>query len=148
MADRNVRVVKTNGRHGVCKRYLKTASNAFDKNSLVEFASGVINPSDDNDVAVFGIILEDVLATDSDYATTGSNGGKLVELLQPGDEVEIDFSGGAIVVGSSYGISSAYNVDAADAVNKVITITRDLSGGGTSGRCRGVFKTYFGANAL
>lgn len=148
MSDRNVRVVNNNGRKPVCKQYLKTASTAFDKNSLVEFASGVINPSDDNDTTVFGIILEEVASTDADYATTGSNGGKLVELLQPGDEVEMDFSGGAVTAGASYGISNAYTIDASDTTNKVITVTRDLSGGATSGRCRGVMKTVYGSNNL
>jgi hypothetical protein len=148
MADRNVRVVNNNGLKPQTEKRLKTASTAFDKNSLVEFASGVINPSDDNDTVVHGIILEDVASTDSDYATTGNNAGKLVEILRPTDEVEIDFSGGAVTVGTAYGISNAYNVDAADTSNKVFTVTKDLSGGATSGRCRGFFKTYAGANAL
>lgn len=148
MADRNVIVVKGNGLPSIHKLYLKTASTAFDKNSLVEFASGVINPSDDNDITVLGVILQEVASTDSDYATTGSNGGKLVELIQPGDEVEINFTGGNVVPGVSYGISSAYNVDFTDTTNKVITITKDLSGGATSGRCRGVMKSYFGSNNL
>jgi hypothetical protein len=137
MADRNVRVVNNNGLKPQTEKRLKTASTAFDKNSLVEFASGVINPSDDNDTVVHGIILEDV-----------NNAGKLVEILRPTDEVEIDFSGGAVTVGTAYGISNAYNVDAADTSNKVFTVTKDLSGGATSGRCRGFFKTYAGANAL
>lgn len=148
MADRNVQVVRCNGSKPQCKRYLKTASTAFDKNSLVEFASGVINPSDDNDVVVLGIILEEVASTDSDYATTGSDGGKLVEVLRPGDEVEISFSGGAVTVGTAYGISNAYTIDTTDTTNKVITVTKDLSGGATSGRCRGVMKTYLGSNSL
>lgn len=148
MSDRNVIVVKGNGRPAVLKQYLKTASTAFDKNSLVEFASGVINPSDDNDTTVFGVIQQEVASTDSDYATTGSNGGKLVELIQPGDEVEMAFSGGAVTVGTTYGISNAYTIDATDTTNKVITVTKDLSGGATSGRCRGVMKSYFGSNNL
>ena len=143
MADRNVRVVKANGRKPICKLYPKTASTAFDKNSLVEFASGVINPSDDNDTSVFGVILEEVASTDSDYATTGSNGGKLVELLQPGDEIEIDADQTA-TVGAAYGISDAYTIDVDDTTNKVITVTKVLS----STRVRGVPKTYFGANNL
>jgi hypothetical protein len=148
MADRNVRVVNCNGLKPQSEKRPKTASNLFDKNSLVEFASGVVNPSDDNDVVVFGIILEEVAATDDDYANTGSNGGKLIEILRPTDEVEIDFTGGAVVPGTAYGISSAYNVDVGDTSNKVFTVSRDLSGGATSGRCRGFFKTIAGANAL
>lgn len=147
MADRNVTVVRSAGKM-ISEKRLKTATTAFDKNSLVEFASGVINPSDDNDTTVYGVLLEPVASTDSDYGTTGSNGGKQVQILQPGDEVEIDFSGGAITVGTAYGISSAYNVDTADTTNKVFTCVADLSGGATSGRCRGVFKTVLGSNNL
>lgn len=143
MADRNVRAVRANGKKPVCKLYPKTASTAFDKNSLVEFASGVVNPSDDNDITVFGIILEEVATTDSDYATTGSNGGKLVELLQPDTEVEIDADKTA-TVGTAYGISNAYTIDVDDTTNKVFTVTAVLS----STRVRGVFKTVFGSNNL
>ena len=148
MADRNVKVVRCSGSKPQANRLLKTASTLFDKNSLVEFASGVVNPSDDNDTVVHGIILEEVAATDADYATTGANGGKLVEVLRPGDEVEIDFEGGSVTVGSSYGIKNAYTVDATDTSNKVITVLKDLSGGSTSGRLIGVLKTYLGDNSL
>lgn len=143
MADRNVRLVKSNGGKPICKKYLKTASTAFDKNSLVEFASGVINPSDDNDTTVFGIILEEVASTDSDYSTTGSNGGKLVQVLHPGDEVEINADQTA-TVGTAYGISDAYTIDVDDTTNKVLTVTEVLS----STRVRGVLKTYLGSNNL
>lgn len=147
MADRKVQLVRSAGTP-LLERRLKTASTAFDKNSLVEFASGVINPSDDNDIVVHGIILEEVATTDSDYATTGSNGGKQVQILQPGDEVEMDFSGGNVAVGVAYGISSAYNIDFTDTTNKVVTVLADLSGGATSGRCRVVFKTTLGSNNM
>jgi hypothetical protein len=143
MSDRNVKVVRNNGTKPFTMRLLKTASTLFDKNSLVEFASGVINPSDDNDTVVHGIILEEVAATDSDYATTGSNGGKMVEVLRPGDEIEIDADKTA-TVGASYGISDAYTIDVDDTTNKVITVTAVLS----ATRVRGVMKTYLGSNAL
>ena len=148
MADRNVVLVKANGRETTLKQYLKTASTAFDKNSLVEFASGVINPIDDNDETAFGIILQEVASTDSDYATTGSNNGKLVQVLQPGDEVEMAFTGGNVVVGVAYGVDSAYNIDFSNTTQKIATITKDLSGGASSGRCRAVLKTYLGSNNL
>lgn len=147
MADRNVKLVRAAGQ-ALMDRRLKTALTAFDKNFLVEFASGVINPSDDNDITVHGIILEDVASTDSDYATTGANGGKQILVLQPGDEVEIDFSGAAVSAGIAYGISNAYTIDASDTTNKVATVIRDLSGGATSGRCIAVFKTNLGSNNL
>jgi hypothetical protein len=148
MADRNVKVVRCNTSKPILDRRLKTASQAFDKNSLVEFASGVINPSDSTDVTIYGIIQEEVATTDSDYATTGANGGKIVQVLGPGDEVEINFTGGAAVVGTAYGIDSAYNVDVTNTTQKVATVTADLAGGATSGRCRVVFKTYLGSNNL
>ena len=148
MADRNVVVVRSNGLKPILKRYPKTASTAFDKNSLVEFDSGVINPSDDNDTSVYGIILEEVAATDSDYATTGSNGGKLVHLLRPTDEVEINWSGTVPSVGTAYAISNAYTVDQTDTTNKVFTVTSVVTNNTTTGRVRGVFKTYSGSNNL
>lgn len=148
MADRNVRVIKANGAKSVCKLYPKTASQAFDKNSLVDFASGVIDPSVATDVTVFGVLLEEVATTDADYATTGSDGGKLVELIQPGDEVEIDWAGTVPTVGLSYGLTNAYCVDQTDTTNKVITCTKVITNNTTTGRMRGVIKSYFGSNNL
>jgi len=134
MADRNVRIVKKGGKKPVHATLPKTASTLFDKNSLVEFAAGVINPSDDNDTKVFGIIKQEVAAADSDYATTGA---KTVEVIHPGDEIEITTSGAA-TVGTSYGISNAYTVDITDTTNKVFTVTAVIS----STRARGFMQTY------
>jgi len=133
MADRNVRIVRKNGGKPVMEKFTKTASQAFDKNSLVEFASGVINPSDDNDTSVFGIILEEVATSDTDYATTAA---KLVELIMPGDEVEIDTSAAA-TPGVGYGISNAYTVDVTDTINDVWVCKKVIS----STRAIGVMKT-------
>lgn len=141
MADRNVQAVRWNGSKPIVKTLPKTASTAFDKNSLVEFASGVINPSDDNDTTVHGIILEEVASTDKDYATSGAT--KEVILLTPSVEVEITTSA-ALTVGTAYGISNAYTVDQSDTTNKVFTCTAVLS----STRARGYFKTYSGSNNL
>lgn len=141
MADRNVKVIRSNGHETILKRMPKTASTLFDKNSLVEIVSGVVNPSDDNDTKVFGIITEEVTAADADYATAGAT--KLVHVLQPGDEVEITTSNTA-TVGASYGISNAYTVDVSDTTNKVFTVTQVLS----STKAVGVFNTVFGGADL
>jgi len=141
MADRNVRVVKKNGKKPVVKSLGKTASTAFDKNSLVEFASGLINPADDNDTIVYGIILEEISSSDSDYASTTAL--KQVEVIQAGDEVEIDTSA-QLTVGVSYGIKNAYTIDQADTTNDVFTCTKVIS----ATRARGVFKTVSGGNTV
>jgi len=140
MADRNVRIVRKAGKKPVVGKFTKTASTAFDKNSLVEFASGVVNPADDNDTIVFGIILEEVASTDSDYATTGA---KDVEIIQAGDEVEITTTA-ELTPGTSYGISNAYTVDQADTTNDVFTCTKVIS----STRAIGYLKSLTGGNTI
>lgn len=124
MADRNVRIVRHNGVQPTIKYFPKVASTAFDRNSLVEFGSGTLNPADDNDVLVLGIIKEEIAATDADYASTTEKG---VQLVGNGVEVEIDATGGTAAVGTSYGISNAYTVDVADTTNKVFTVTKVIS---------------------
>ncbi len=146
MADRNVKVVKNNGRKPIVKSVLKTGTTLFDKNSLVKMSSGLITPSVATDVTVYGIVLEEIAATDSDY--TLATKYKLVELLQPGDEVELDWSGTVPTVGLSYGLVNAYCVDQTDVTNKVLTCTKVVTNNTTTGRIRGVFKTYAGSNNL
>jgi len=136
MADRNVRIVSKAGKKPQSGQYAKTASQAFDKNSLVEFAGGYINPTDDNDTVVFGIITEEVATTDSDYASATK---KSVDLIQPGDEVEMDTSA-ALTVGTSYGVSNAYTVDQTDTTNKVFTCLKVVS----SSRAIGYLKSVAG----
>jgi len=146
MTDRNVVLVKSVGRKPTTRQIAKTASTDFDKNSLVEFASGVMNPADDNDTTVLGIILQEIASTDSDY--TSATALKDCQILQPGDEVEINWSGTVPTVGTSYGISNAYTVDQTDTTNKVITCTAVTVNNTTTGRMRGVMKTYLGSNNL
>jgi len=140
MADRNVRIVRNNGKKPVAKSKAKTASQAFDKNSLVEFASGLINPADDNDTIVYGIITEEVATTDSDYASATK---KSVEPINAGDEIEIDTTA-QLTVGTSYGISNAYTVDATDTTNDVFTCTQVIS----STRAIGYLKAVAGGNTV
>lgn len=135
MADRNVRVIRKNGKKPIIKSYGKTASTLFDKNSLVETASGVMNPIDDNDVVVFGVILEEIAAADSDYASATAL--KQVELICDGDEVEIDTTA-TLTVGVGYGISNAYTVDSTDTTNDVFVCTKVIS----ATRAQGFMKTY------
>jgi len=136
MADRNVRIVRKAGKKPVLKSFPKTASTALDKNSLVEWTSGYVAASDDNDTQVLGILLEEVAATDSDYASATK---KLVEVIMPGDEVEITTTA-ALTLGTSYGISNAYTVDQADTTNDVFTPTQIIS----STRAIGYFKGLAG----
>jgi len=136
MADRNVRVVNKNGRKPIIKSMAKTASEALDKNSLVEITSGLIAAADDNELLVYGIVLEECATTDADYALTTK---KQVELILPGDEVEITTTA-ATTVGASYGISNAYTIDAADTTTDVFTVTKVIS----STRAVGFFRTVAG----
>lgn len=141
MADRSVKVVSTQGMPEICAQIAKTTSTAFEKNSLVEYASGVINPSDDNDTTVHAIILEEVASTDSDYATSGAK--KTVQVLRPTDIVEIT-STAVLTPGTAYGISNAYTVDSTDVTNKVCTCVKALS----ATKAWVTFKTYSGSNNL
>jgi hypothetical protein len=135
MADRNVKIIKASGHKPVVWSMPKVASTAFDKNSLVELGS-TINPSDDNDTIVFGVILEEVASTDTDYASTTE---KLVEVIYPGDLVEMA-TNGTLTVGTSYGISNAYTVDSSDTSNDVFTCIKSLS----STRAQGIMKNLVG----
>jgi len=133
MADRNVKIVRSQGKSPVVMTLKKTASTTFDKNSLVKFTSGLLAASADNDTQAFGIIKEEIAATDSDYA---SETGKQVAVIMPGDMVEIDTSA-TLTVGTSYGISNAYTVDATDTTNDIFTPIEVLS----STRARGFLKS-------
>lgn len=138
-ANRNVKVIGVGGKESIVKAYKKTASTAFDGQSLVEWTSGLLTPADDNDTTVLGVILQEVATTDSDYASETT---KLVQLIQPGDIVEITTSTTA-TVGVSYGISNAYTVDVSDTTNDVFTVTEVLS----ATRARGFFRSVAGSLA-
>ena len=134
MADRNVRIVNRSGKKPVVKHQPKTASTAYDKNILVKLAAGVITTSADNDVIAYGVLKAGVATTDADYATAGAKRG--VELIQSGDEIEIDTTA-TLTVGTSYGISNAYTVDQTDTTNDIFTCTAVIS----STRARGFIKS-------
>lgn len=138
MADRSVKLVRKNGKKPVGARKAKAANQLFDKNSLVEFVSGLLNPSDADDTIVYGIIKEEVAAGDSDYS---SETLKQIEVIDAGDEIEIDVTA-TLTVGTSYGIDNAYTVDQSDTSNDVFTCTESLS----SSRAIGYFKSVSGGN--
>jgi len=140
MADRNVRIIRKNGKKPVIKEFTKTASTALDKNSLVALSSGKLVATADNDTNCLGIILEEVASTDSDYASTTV---KQVEVIQPGDEVEITTSAAA-TPGVSYGVSNAYTVDVTDTTNDLFTCTKAIS----STKAIGYIKSYQGGNTV
>lgn len=140
MADRNVQVVKKNGKKPVIKTFPKTASEAMSKNSLVELTSGYVGAADDNETIVLGVLKQEITANDSDYASTT---GVQVEMVEAGDEVEMTTTA-TLTIGTSYGISNAYTVDQADTSNDVFTCTKAIS----STRARGYLKTVSGGNTV
>lgn len=140
MADVNVKLVRHNGKKPIIKSMAKTASEAMSKNSLVEITSGYVGAADDNDTIVYGIILQEIASTDSDYASATK---VQVALIQAGDEVEIDTTA-TLTVGTSYGISNAYTVDSTDTSNDVFTCTQVIS----STRAIGYFKSVAGGNTV
>lgn len=137
MANRNVRIVNRSGKKPVVKHHAKTASTAYDDEILVKLASGVVTTSADNDTVAYGVLKKGSASTDSDYATSGAT--RPVELIQPGDEIEIDTTA-TLTVGTSYGISNAYTVDATDTTNDIFTCTGVIS----STRARGFVKSLAG----
>lgn len=139
MADKNVKIVRKNGKPTTVSQP-KTASEAFDKNSLVKLSSGKLTSSADGDTIVYGIIKEEVSSSDSDYA---DNTKKQVALIEPGDEIEIDTSA-ELTVGTSYGISGPATVDQSDTSNKVFTCTQVIN----SSRAIGYFNSYTGGNTV
>lgn len=140
MADRNVKIVRKNGKKPVRKFQPKTASEAMSKNSLVELTSGYVGAADDNDTIVYGVLKVEIAATDSDYTSTTL---VPVEVIEAGDEVEMDTTA-TLTVGVSYGISNAYTVDAADTTNDLFTCTQVLS----ATRARGYVKSVAGGNTV
>lgn len=130
MADRNVQIVSKAGSKPQQGYFSKTASTAYDANSLVKFTSGKLAPSADNDTQVVAIIKKEIASTD---ATTDE---QIVDILQSGDIVEMDTTA-ALTVGVSYGISNAYTVDQSDTTNKVFTCLKVIS----STRAQGYLKS-------
>lgn len=137
MAVKNVKLVRKNGKPTTVSQP-KTASTAMDKYSLVKLSNGKITPAASGDTKVYGILREEVSSSDSDYA---ENTEKLVELIEPGDEVEIDTSA-EVTVGTAYGISGPATVNQGDTSTTVFVPTQVI----TSSRAVGYFNNYAGGN--
>ena len=121
----SVRLVK-----GKVKRvwYPVHTSTAFDKDSLVEIASALVDPADDNDTALAGVIDKAIASTDSDYATSRSVG--ILVPMERHTVWEID-TGGSFAAGTDegleFGISDSGTLDHSDTTNKVFLVTQVLS---------------------
>lgn len=99
--------VKYSGNQTTVEWYVKTASTAFARNSLVAFTSGQLTQSATS-LEQLGIILSDVVSTDSDYATANK---RAVMIPQPDDIFIADVIGGTAAasnVGAKFDIDSTY----------------------------------------
>ncbi len=103
-------------------------STAFTKDTIVEIASALVDPADDNDTDLAGVIDKAIAATDSDYATVRSVG--IIVPVEKLTEWEID-TGGSFAAGTDegleFGISAAGTLDHADILNKVFLVTQVIS---------------------
>ena len=103
-----------------------TTSTAFTKNTLVEFTSNLVDPADDNDTTLAGVIEKTIASTDSDYASS-----RLVPVIVPVEKLVVwecdNVSGGSLAVGGEYGISAAGTIDSTDTTNKVFLCTKVIS---------------------
>lgn len=103
-------------------------STAFTKDTIVEIASGLVDPADDNDTALAGVIRKTIASTDADYATA-----RKVPVMVPVEKhviFEID-TGGSFAAGTDegleFGISDAGTLDHSDTTNKVFLVTKVIS---------------------
>lgn len=103
-------------------------STAFTKDTIVEIASALVDPADDNDTALAGVIPSAIASTDANYATA-----RKVGILVPVERHvvwEID-TGGSFAAGTDeggeFGISDAGTLDHSDTTNKVFLVTQVVS---------------------
>lgn len=81
---------------------------------LLDFASGDVVPADGDTVAIEGITMEEIPATDDRYTTAGQI---QYDRVKEGDELEIDVTGAALstaVKGTRYTLSDSQTVDLSD----------------------------------
>jgi len=103
-------------------------STAFTKDTIVEQTSGYINPADDNDTVLAGVIRKAIASTDVDYATA-----RRVPVTVPMEKSviwEIDAINTFTVgtdEGLEFGISDAGTLDHSDTTNKVFFVTKVVS---------------------
>lgn len=103
-------------------------STAFTKDTLVEITSAKVDPADDNDTALAGVIIKDIASTDSDYATARKVGVRVPTERHVVWEIA---TGGSFAAGTDegleFGISDSGTLDHSDTTNKVFLVTEVLS---------------------
>lgn len=107
-----------------------TPSQAFAKDSLVDWASGLIAPAADNDTALAGVIDHAIASGDDNYADTRKE--RIIVPVEKNVIWEIDVESGDTAVaathqGNEYGISAAGTLDLDDTTNKVFYVTEVVS---------------------
>lgn len=113
-----------------------TPSTALAKGTLVEFTSGKLAAADDNDTDLIGVLMKDIVSTDTDYASD-----RLVPVMVPVERhVIFEADTADTYVASSHrgvevGIVDSASVDLDDTTNDVFKV---ISGNGT--KVRGYLK--------
>jgi len=110
------------------REYPRTASTVFTAYSLVNFVSGAVLPADSTSGDHIGICLEDVAATDADYATAAV----LIKVEVPADklcEFEATVTGTLVTtsVGVTYDLSTALVVNQGATSKNVVTCTKFIT---------------------
>ena len=106
----------------VVRSFPRTASTVFTKNSLVYWISGLVAPADSTSGDHIGICMEDVAATDADYATAAVP----IMVECPADKqcvMECDVTGTLLTtdVGVAMDLSSALVVNQDATAKAVVT---------------------------
>ncbi len=106
--------------------YKKTASTAFSLGTVVTQASGLLVPADATTTSanMLGILLRDVVSTDSDFASTNEC---MVELPVPGVVYKAKVGAGVpaqSMVGSRYDLTATGEVDLTAQLVNVVQVVR------------------------
>lgn len=111
------------------EHYPKAASTAFAKNGLVYWnGSGYIIPADATSGDHAGIVLDEVVATDDNYASTTK---LMVDVPNPSDIFEVDVETGTAtvaMVGNQYDlVADGDAIDVTATSKKVVTVVGFVS---------------------
>lgn len=104
-----------------------TTSTAMSQDTIVEFTSGLINPADDNDTVLAGVLVKTIASTDSDYATARKVGVQVPVERHVVWEADGTGTFAATDIGGEFGISDSGTVDKSDTTNKVFLVTEFIS---------------------
>ena len=104
-----------------------TTSTAMSQDTIVEFTSGLINPADDNDTVLAGVLVKTIASTDSDYATARKVGVQVPVERHVVWEADGTGTFAATDIGGEFGISDSGTVDKSDTTNKVFLVTEFVS---------------------